>query len=114
MIDPSAQITRYTESMRGVVSQAGSLVLQANDQINDGTFDHAQCAKSAKQLANLALTAGLDVVPQLLSIPCGLVASDQLNLSDFIEVDRDNECQRSLSVSQSFVQDGAPSNVIPD
>jgi hypothetical protein len=114
MIDPSAQITRYTESMRGVVSQAGSLVLQANDQINDGTFDHAQCAKSAKQLANLALTAGLDVLPQLLSIPCGLVASGQLNLSDFIEIDRDNECQRSLSVSQSFVQDGAPSNVIPD
>jgi hypothetical protein len=114
MIDPSTQITRYTDSMRGVVSQAGSLVLQANDQINDGTFDHAQCAKSAKQLANLALTVGLDVVPQLLSIPCGPAASDQLNLSDFIEVAPDNECQRSLSVSQSFVQDGAPSNVIPD
>lgn len=114
MIDPSTQITRYTESMRGVVSQAGSLVLQANDQINDGTFDHAQCAKSAKQLANLALSVGLDVVPQLLSIPCGPLASGQLNLSDFIEVERDNECQRSLSVSRSFVQDGAPSNVIPD
>jgi hypothetical protein len=114
MIDPSTQITRYTESLRGVVSQTGSLVLQANDQMNDGTFDHAQCAKSAKQLANLALTAGLGMVPQLMSIPCGLAASDQLDLSDFIEVDPDNACQRSLSVAQSFVQEGAPSNVIPD
>jgi hypothetical protein len=114
MIDPSTQVTRYTESLRGVVSQAGSLVLQANDQINDGTFDHAQCAKAAKQLANLALTAGLDVVPQLMSIPFGLAASNQLDLSDFIEVAADNQCQRSLSVAQSFVQEGAPSNVIPD
>jgi hypothetical protein len=114
MIDPSTQITRYAESIRGVVSQAGSLVLQANDQISDGTFDHAQCAKSAQQLANLALTAGLDVVPQLMSIPCGPAASDQLDLSDFIEVAPDNECERSLSIAQSFVQDGAPSNVIPD
>jgi hypothetical protein len=114
MIDPSTRITRYTESMRGLVNQAGSVVLQANDQIDDGTFDHARCAKAAKQLANLALTAGLDVVPQLLSIPFGLVAGDQLNLSDFIEVDPDNDCQRSFSMSQSLVQDGAPSNVIPD
>jgi hypothetical protein len=114
MIDPGTRITRYAESMRGVVSQAGSLVLQANDQINDGTFDPAQCAKSAQQLAKLALTAGLDVMPQLMSIPCGPAASDQLDLSDFIEVAPDNECQRSLSVAQSFVQDGAPSNVIPD
>jgi hypothetical protein len=114
MIDPSTQINRYNESLRGVVSQAGSLVLQANDQINDGTFDHAQCAKAAKQLANLALTAGLDLVPQLMSIPFGPAASNQLDLSDFIEVAPDNECQRSLSVAQSFVQQGAPSNRIPD
>jgi hypothetical protein len=114
MIDPSTHINRYTESLRGVVSQAGSLVLQANDQINDGTFDHAQCAKSAKQLANLALTAGLNIVPQLMSIPCGAAAGKQLDLSNFIEVVPDNQCQRSLSVAQSFVQDGAPSNVIPD
>jgi len=114
MIDPSTQITRYAESLRSVVSQAGSLLLQANDQIKDGTFDHAQRAKSAQQLANLALTASLDVVPQLTSIPCGPAASDQLDLSDFIEVAPDNECERLLSVAQSFVQDGAPSNVIPD
>jgi hypothetical protein len=114
MIDPSTRITRYAESMRSLVSQAGSLLLQANDQIKDGTFDHAQCAKSAQQLANLALTAGLEVAPQMMSIPCGPASFDQLELSDFIEVAPDNECERVLSVAASFVQDGAPSCVIPD
>src|ERR1700729_1710810 len=114
MIDPSTRVTRYAESMRSLVSQAGSLLLQANDQIKDGTFDHAQCAKSAQQLANLALTAGLEVAPQMMSIPCGPASFDQLELSDFIEVAPDNECERVLSVAASFVQDGAPSCVIPD
>ncbi|MGA8331216.1 MAG: hypothetical protein WB777_18255 [Mycobacterium sp.] len=114
MIDPSAHITRYAESMRTVVNQAGSLLLEANNQINQGTFDHAQCAKSAQQLANLALTAGLEVAPLLMSIPCGPTSFDQLELSDFIEVDPDNQCERSLSVATPFVQDGAPSRVIPN
>jgi hypothetical protein len=114
MIDPGARITQYAESMRSLVSQAGSLLLQANDQINDGTFDHAQCAKSAQQLANLALTAGLEVAPLMMSIPCGPASFDQLELSDFIEVAPDNQCERLLSVAKSFVQDGVPSYVIPD
>jgi hypothetical protein len=114
MIDPSTRITRYAESMRGLVSQAGSLLLQANDQINEGKFDHAQCAKSARQLANLALTAGLEVAPLMMSIPCGPVSFDPLELSDFIKVDPDNQCERSLCVAKSFVLDGNPSCVIPD
>ena len=114
MIDYTARITAYAESMRSLVNQAGSLWLEANDQIKDGTFDHAQCAKSAQQLANLALTAGLEAVPQLMSIPCAPASCDQLDLSDFIEVAPDNECERRLSVATSFVQDGAPSRVIPD
>jgi hypothetical protein len=49
-----------------------------------------------------------------MSIPCGPVSFDELELSDFIEVDPDNQCERVLSVAKSFVQDGAPSYVIPD
>ncbi len=114
MIDPGARITQYAESMRSLVSQAGSLLLQANNQISEGTFDHAQCAKSAQQLANLALTASLEMAPLMMSIPCGPVSFDPLELSDFIKVDPDNQCERLLSVAKSFVQDGAPSCVIPD
>lgn len=112
MTDLSARITQYAESTRRLVSDAGELLLQANDQISDGTFDSAQWAKSMRQLANLALTAGLEV-PQLMSVPC-LPQSSGLELSDFIKVEPDNECQRLLSVSKPFVQDGAPSCVIPD
>ncbi|MGB9249382.1 MAG: hypothetical protein WCC28_06365 [Mycobacterium sp.] len=114
MIDPSTRITRYTESMRSLVNQAGSLLLHSSDQVNDGTFDLAQCAKSAQQLASAALTTGLEMAPLMMSIPCGPVSFDELELSDFIEVDPDNQCERVLSVAKSFVQDGAPSYVIPD
>jgi hypothetical protein len=114
MIDYNTRITRYAESMSSLVSQAGSLLLQANNQIKDGSFDHAQCSKSAQQLANLALTAGLELGPQMMSIPCAPASFGQLELSDFIEVAPDNECERSLSVATPFAQDGAPSCVIPD
>ena len=112
MNDPSTRIAQYAESMRGLVNQAGSLMLQASDQINDGTFDHAKCAKTAQQLANLAVTAGLDVAP--LMIPCAPAIFDELEFSDFIEVAPDNQCERVLSVARSFVHDGAPSCVLPD
>lgn len=112
MIDPSTRITQYAESMRGLVNQAGSLMLQANDQINDGTFDHAKCAKAAQQLANMALTAGMEVAP--LMIPCAPTLFDELEFSDFIPVNPDSQYERALSVTKSFVHDGAPSCVIPD
>ena len=112
MIDPSTRITQYAESMRGLVNQAGSIMLQATDQINDGTFDHAKCAKAAQQFANLALTAGLEAAP--LMIPCAPAIFGELEFSDFIEVAPDNQCERTLSVAKSFVHEGAPSCVIPD
>lgn len=114
MIDPSAQIVRYAQSVRSVVNEAGSLLSQADDQAGNGTFDYAQCAKAARQLANLALTAGLEVVPLLTSIPCLPVSFDPLQLSDFAEVDPDKQCARVISVAKSFVQEGNPSCVIPD
>lgn len=114
MIDPSEQILRYAQSVRSVVNETGSLLSQTNDKAGDGTLDHAQCAKSAKQLANLALTAGLNMVPLLTSIPCFPASFDPLQLSAFQEVSPDNQCERLLSVAKSFVQEGNPSRVIPD
>jgi len=111
VIDPGTRITQYAESMRGLVNQAGSLMLQANDQINDGTFDHAKCAKAAQQLANLTVTAGLELAP--LMIPCAPAIFDELEFSDFIEIGPDSQYERALSVAKSFVHDGAPSCVIP-
>lgn len=114
MIDPSEQILRYAESVRSVVNEAGSLLSQTNDKADNGTLDHALCAKSAKQLANLALSASLDMVPLLTSIPCFPASFDPLQLSDFEEVPPDNQCERLLTVAKSFVQQGNPSCVIPD
>lgn len=114
MTDLSARITRYAETSRGLISQAGAILLQANDQIEGGTFDFAQWAKSAQQLVNLALDAGMELGPQLLSMAYLAQSSGELEYSDFIEVKPDNECERALSVAASFAQQGAPSWVIPD
>ncbi|HET9875640.1 MAG TPA: hypothetical protein VFQ37_07715 [Mycobacterium sp.] len=114
MSDPSARIAQYAESMRGLVSQAGAIVLQANNQFKDGTFDSAQWAKSAYQLVNLAVTAGLEMAPQIMAIPCLPQSSGELELSDFIPIDPDNEYQRVLTVAQPFSQVGAPSCTIPN
>lgn len=113
MTTPTSRIIEYAQTSRRLVRQAGAIVLQANDQINDGTFGSAQWTKSAQQLVNLAVTAGLEIAPQLMPIPC-LPQSGQLELSDFVEVDADNERERMLSVAKPFVHDGAPSCVIPN
>jgi hypothetical protein len=110
MTDPTTRIGQYAGASRSLVSQAGAIVLQANDHMSKGTFSSAQWAKSAQELFNLFLTAGLEMDPQTcLQQWCG-----EPDLSDFIEVKPDNACERTLSVAQSFVQDGAPGYRIPD
>lgn len=114
MTTPGSRITQCAETSQRLVSEAGAIVLQANDQISSGTFGSAQLAKSAHQLMNVAMTAGVELAPHMMPIPC-LLQSGELELSDFVKAEqRDNECERVLSVAQPFVQDGAPSCRIPD
>jgi hypothetical protein len=110
MIDPTTRIGQYAGASRGVVSQAGAILLKANDRIGKGTFGTEHWAQSAQEMFNLFLTAGLNMDPQAcLQQWCG-----ETDLSDFITVEPDNTCERSLSVAQSFVQDGSPGYRIPD
>ncbi|MGZ4577986.1 MAG: hypothetical protein ACXVX1_09755 [Mycobacterium sp.] len=111
MTDPTARIDQYAEATRDVVGQAGEILLQANDQMKDGTFNSAQWAKSAYQLVNLFLTAGLEAGAQAL---CPQRWFGEPELSDFITVTPDNTCERMLSLAQPFVHDGAPGCRIPD
>jgi hypothetical protein len=111
---PESRATQYAATSRYLFNQAGKIVLDANDEITKGTFDFAKWAKSANQLANLALTAGLQLAPPMISIPCIPKATEEYGLSDYITVDADNECERVLSVAKSFVQAGTSSCMIPD
>jgi hypothetical protein len=111
---PESRATQYAATSRYLVNQAGKIVLDANDEITNGTFDFAKWAKSANQLANLALTAGLQLAPPMIPIPCIPKATEEYGLSDYITVDSDDNCDRALSVAVSFVQTGAPSRAIPD
>jgi hypothetical protein len=104
-------ITGWAETSRRLLSGAGAIALRANEQIAKGTFDTAQCARSTQQLADLALTAGLEMAPRAMRLS---MSSPELELSDFIEVAPDNDCERVLSVAAPFVADGEPSWVIPD
>jgi hypothetical protein len=108
MTNPKGHITRCADSTRGLVSQTGEIVLKANNQISKGTFTFEQWAKSAQQLANLFLKAGLE-----LPVPC-LPPSEDLDLSDFIKVESDNKCERAIAIVKSFALDGEPSCRIPD
>lgn len=110
MTDPTANIEQYAESTRELVNQAGAILLQANDEVGEGKFSFADWAKSARDLFNLFLTTGLEVIPQTLC----LQPFDNLDLSDFVQVAPDNACERMLSVAQSFVHDGAGACRIPD
>jgi hypothetical protein len=113
MTNPSSRVTQWAESSRRLVNDASAIVLEANTRINDGTFTAEQWAKAVQELANLALTTGIDLVPQMLPFPCLPQAADTRDLSDFIKVDPDEQFQRILSVVNPFVQQGAPSSVIP-
>jgi hypothetical protein len=114
MTDPRPQITQLTETTKDLVNQAGSILLQANDQARDGTLGAKQWAKSAHQLLNVALTAGLELNPMAMPFPCLPQICDDPDLSDYITAKPDNECERTLSVAKSFTHVGARSCVIPD
>ncbi|OBI40573.1 hypothetical protein A5707_09150 [Mycobacterium kyorinense] len=106
-----SRITEWAEISRRFINQASAVVLEANEQIKAESFGGAQWTKSARRLVNLALTAGLEMAPQSVCFP---QSAADLELSDFIDVDPDNECERVLSVAKPFVLDGAPSCVIPN
>ncbi len=111
---PGQRTTRYAATSRRLVAEAGKIVLDANDEITKGTFDFAKWAKSANQMVDLALTAGLQLVPPMIPIPCLAQANEEYSESATIEVDPDSACERALSVAKTFVKEGAPSCVIPD
>jgi hypothetical protein len=111
---PKSRAIQYAATSRYLVNQAGKIVLDANDEITKGTFDFAKWAKSANHLANLALTAGLELAPPMIPIPCIPKATEEYGLSDYITVDADDKCDRVLSVAKSFVQAGKSSCMVPD
>ena len=113
-IDPQARAHQYAATSRHVVDQAGKIVLDANAHITSGTFTFEKWAKSASQLFDLAVSTGLKLAPAMVPYPCLPTATEGYGLSDWIEVDVDNGCERALSVSQAFVKLGEPACVIPN
>lgn len=111
--EPEARASQYAATSRRVVNQAGKIVLDANAEITKGTFTFEKWAKSATQLADLALNTGLALFPAMIPYPCQPTSTESYGLSDWIEVDVDNVSERTLSVSQAFVKLGEPACVIP-
>ena len=111
--EPEARASRYTATSRRVINQTGKIVLDANAEISKGTFTFEKWAKSANQLVDLALNTGLALVPTMIPYPCLPTSTEGYGLSDWIEVDVDNGCERALTVSQAFVKLGEPACVIP-
>jgi hypothetical protein len=112
--DPQARASRYAATSRRIIDQAGKIVLDANAEITKGTFTFEKWAKSASQLVDLALNAGLQVLPTMLPYPCLPTATEGFGLSDWITVDVDNACERALSVCGPFVKAGEPACSIPN
>jgi hypothetical protein len=112
--EPQARVDQYLATTHRVVNQAGKVVLDANAEVTNGTFTFEKWAKSASQLLNLALDTGLALVPTMIPNPCLPTSTEGFGLSDWIEVDVDNGCERALSMSQAFVKVGELGCVIPN
>jgi hypothetical protein len=112
--DPKTRASQYTATSRRVVNQAGKIVLDANVDITNGTFTFEKWAKSASQLVDLALNTGLQLIPAMMPYPGQPAVTGSYELSDWIEVDVDNSCERALSMSTPFTKLGEPSRVIPN
>jgi hypothetical protein len=97
-----------------MVEESGRIVLDANAEITSGTFTFEKWVKSASQLVDLALNTGLGLIPAMMPFTCLPAATEHYGLSDWIEVDVSNDCDRALSVSQAFVKIGEPACVIPN
>jgi hypothetical protein len=107
-------ITEYARVSRKLISEAGSILLQANTAIRRGNFDPAQMAKTAQELMNVALSASVEATSLTDPISWLSNAFGEWAFSDYITVDADDKCQRALSVANRFVQVGAPSRTIPE
>lgn len=112
--DRTTRASQYAATSRRVVNQAGKIVLDANADIATGTFTFEKWTKSASQLIDLALNTGLQLIPAMMPYPCLPAAAESYGLSDWIEIDVDNSCERALSMGTPFVKLGEPSCAIPN
>jgi hypothetical protein len=112
--EPAARVSQYAANSRRAVKEAGKIVLDANADVAKGTFTFEKWAKSANQLVDLALNTGLALIPAMIPAPCLPTSNEGYGLSDWIEVDANNQYERMLLVSQAFVNVGDQACVIPD
>ena len=112
--EPAARVSQYAANYRRVVNEAGKIVLDANADVAKGTFTFEKWAKSANQLVDLALNTGLALIPAMIPAPCLPTSNEGYGLSDWIEVEANSQYERTLSVSQAFVNVGEQACVIPN
>jgi hypothetical protein len=117
MTIPGPRIDQVLSLSRELVTRAGAVALETNDQIERGAFDFAKWAKSMQQLFDLGLAGSLALTPDMFG-PCisGFPATgDDSEHSEYIGVNPDGQYVRTISVvPDSFTHDGAPNFKIPD
>ncbi|OBK83562.1 hypothetical protein A5649_06145 [Mycolicibacter heraklionensis] len=111
MTDAAGWITQYATTSQRLVNETGKLMQQVDHQIRNGTYGSEQVAKTANQLLNLAITTSLEWSQAVFSF-WSPPTTDAVELSEFIEVEPDSDCERVLSVAKPFRRLGAESDVI--
>lgn len=111
MTDAAGWITQYATTSQRLVNETGKLMQQVDHQIRNGTYGSEQVAKTANQLLNLAITTSLEWSQAVFSF-WSPPTTDAAELSEFIEVEPDSDCERVLSVAKPFRRLGAESDVI--
>ncbi|MEB3022448.1 hypothetical protein [[Mycobacterium] crassicus] len=103
---------RYAETSRQLVNEAGSIALDADHRINEGSYGSAQWAQSARRLVNLVVTAGYELSGALMS-QCYSQCADDIELSEFLQASPGTGCERMLSVVAPFVAEGSAYTIPP-
>jgi hypothetical protein len=117
MTTPDPRLDRVLGLSRELVTRAGAVALETNDQIDKGAFDFATWAKSMQKLFDLGLAGALSLAPDMLTpcLPVFSTSSDDSEHSEYVEVNPDNQYIRKISVVPgSFTHDGVPNFKIPD
>lgn len=102
MKDINEGIHSCAQSSRRLVEDAGAVVLEADQQISQGTFGSAQWAQSVRRLVNLVTTAGYQMSGTLMA-QC---SDGDVELSAFLEAPPGTGSERVLSVAAPFVAEG--------
>jgi hypothetical protein len=110
--DPKTFIEQYAAIARQMVTDAGTVALQAANEMDNGTFGADAWGRSVIRLSDIALMGSVEVAQLIAACPDAPTSADTISKS--VAIAPDSRFERKLSIGKPFTRIGKTTTIPND